>query len=124
MYAKKFEETQKYYYQKKGNLFYMLLPRDITEAMESSLVVLKNGEEVGEHKHTEEEQIYIVLRGEGLLKIKGEEAKISPEMVVFIPRGASHEVKALTDELVYAYVAVWPKGIPADNKDWKKAMKI
>jgi quercetin dioxygenase-like cupin family protein len=124
MYAKKFKETPKYLYAGKGNDFYMLLPRDMTEAMESSLVCLKQGEEVAEHSHPHEEQVYFILKGRGTLRIGREEAEIAPEMVVYIPRGAPHAVKPLTKQLVYAYVCVWPGGLPPDNKDWKKAMKV
>lgn len=124
MHVGKMKEMPKFVYKDNGNLYYMLVPRDITEAMESCLVYLEKGDQVEEHSHAAEEQMYVVLKGKGRLKLGGKETTIGPGMVVYIPRKTKHQVSAITSTLVYVYVAVWPKGIPADNKDWKKAMKV
>ncbi len=119
MWAKKFTDTEMYQYKGEGNIYYMLLPRDETESMESCLVILKKGEEIPEHSH-DQEQIYFIIRGEGIFTLGGEESKLEPEMVVYIPKSVIHQVKPTTNELVYAYVQVWKGGVPEDQKDWKK----
>jgi mannose-6-phosphate isomerase-like protein (cupin superfamily) len=118
MWAKKFMDTEKYLFKGEGNDYYMLVPRDMTQAMESCLVVLRKGEEVPPHSHPEE-QVYFIIRGEGVFRIGDEETKIAPEMVVYIPGNEPHQVRPTSDELVYAYVQVWKGGVPEDKLDWR-----
>ncbi len=52
------------------------------------------------------------------------ETEVSKGMVVYIPRGSRHEIICTTEEdLVYIFVAVWPGGIPQDQKEWRKVYK-
>lgn len=114
----------KFRIEERAPFFKMLLPRNVTEAAESVLVTLRKSDEVGDHSHPEEEQMYLVLKGRGRLWIGDDEQLLRPQMIVHVPRGAVHRVQALTDELVYIYVSVWPNGIPARDKDWRKAWKL
>ncbi|MFB0546993.1 MAG: cupin domain-containing protein [Anaerolineae bacterium] len=109
MYAKKFEETR--FEELHGNRYNILLPMEMTEAMQMALVRVSKGDKVPKHTHPEEEQAYIVLEGQGLLTLGGEQGEVGEGMVVYIPRGTEHEIEGISEEeLVYIYVAVWPEG--------------
>ena len=123
MYAKKYNETPNF--NMFGNKYNMLLPRDMTESTEVGLVRMEKGSSTPAHAHPEEEQIYFILSGKGLLKIDKEEKEIGEGMIVYIPRNKQHEVLCTgTNGLAYIYVAIWPEGIPVEQKDWKKAYKL
>ena len=123
MYAKRFEETPGFV--QFGNTYRMLLPRDLTESMESALVRMEKGSRTPRHSHKDEEQMYIILEGKGLLRIGDDEKEIEKDMVAYIPRGKEHEVISTgNDGLSYIYIAVWPEGIPKDEKEWEKAYKV
>lgn len=120
MYIKRYEETPKF--EQFWNEYSMLLPRDITECTESALVKIKKGSSTPKHAHREEEQIYFILDGAGILTIDKEREKVEKGTIVYIPRNSEHKIESIGDEdLVYIYVAIWPKGIPEKEKEWKKA---
>jgi len=123
MYAKKFEETPSF--KMFGNEYNMLLPRDITECIEIPLVRIKKGGSTPKHAHHEEEQVYFILEGKALLRIEDEEKEVEGGTICYIPRHSEHEIVCISDEdLVYICVAVWPKGIPKGQKEWKRAYKL
>ncbi len=124
MFTTTLTEAPKFQIKQRSPLFNMLLPRNVTEATEAVLVTLRKSDEVPDHSHPDEEQVYLVIKGSGRLQIGDESRLLQPQMIAYVPRGASHRVQALTDELVYVYVSVWPKGIPAADKDWTKAWKL
>ena len=120
MYTKRFEDTPSFV--SFGNEYHMLLPRDETECTEAALVRIKRNSFTPSHAHPEEEQIYFILEGMGRLKVAGQEGEVKGGTVVFIPRNAEHEITCTSDEdLIYIYVAVWPGGIPKEQKSWRKA---
>lgn len=122
MYAEKFANTP--HFLQIGNTYNMLLPRDISECTEAAMVRVKKGNVTPPHAHHEEEQTYFILEGKGLLKIGKEEKEVGGGTVAFIPRHSEHQITCTSDEdLVYIYVAVWPEGIPKDEKEWRKAYK-
>jgi len=123
MFVKKFEECE--HFSLFGNDYRMLIPRDITDNFESSLVRLKKGSITPPHTHPDEDQIYIILSGEGEISLNGKLFKVMPHSIVWIPRNTEHTIKCTSnDSLEYVFVAVWPKGIPLKAKNWKKAYKI
>ena len=59
----------------------------------SGIVVLKKGEEVGEHKTDNVEEIIVVLEGEATIFIEGKKyKKLKSSSVVYIPPDVIHNV--------------------------------
>jgi len=107
VYAKKFEDTK--FEEHFGNEYNILLPREMTESLQLALVKVKKGSLTPKHTHEDEEQAYIILRGSGIVRLNGDEEKVSEGMVVYIPRGIEHEIENTgEDDLTYIYVANWP----------------
>ena len=107
MYAKKFEETK--FEEHFGNEYNRLLPKKMTESLELSLVKVKKGSLTPKHTHEDEEQVYIILKGSGVVRLNDEEEKVGGGMIVYIPRGTEHEIKNTgEDDLTYIYIANWP----------------
>lgn len=84
-----------------------------TRKLASSHVSVLPGGKVPRHTHTDEEQVYYVLRGRGELELAGEIHALEPDTFVFIPLGSEHEVRNLgTEPLDYVYVVAFvpPRG--------------
>jgi mannose-6-phosphate isomerase-like protein (cupin superfamily) len=66
--------------------------------------IWKAGDVEKEFRHEPEEVMY-VLRGSGVVKMDGEEARISEDMCIFVPSNALHQViNDSTEELVILWV--------------------
>ena len=52
--------------------------------------ILPPGASIGYHLHPETEEVYVVLRGTGLMTVDGEQARVGPGDVVLNRRGGSH----------------------------------
>ena len=88
----------------------ILVGPEITEACVATMVSMKKGFETVTHAHKSEEQIFIVLEGTGLLTLEEENNEIKKGHSVYIPRNANHKILATSEELIYIYISVWPKG--------------
>ena len=53
-------------------------------------VVVPPGSTIGFHKHGENEEMYIVLEGEGLMKIEGDEVTVKKGDMILNAAGGSH----------------------------------
>lgn len=74
------------------------------EKIKSGLVVLNKGESVGKHSTHENEEIIVVLEGEGVL-VADAEIKLSKSAAVFVPKNIEHDVRNNGDcVLKYVYV--------------------
>lgn len=67
-------------------------------------VVVPPGSTIGFHKHGENEEMYVVLEGQGLMNIEGEEIAVNKGDMILNPVGGSHGLvnnsKENTDILV------------------------
>jgi mannose-6-phosphate isomerase-like protein (cupin superfamily) len=74
--------------------------------MRSGLVTLKPGESVGEHNTEEYEEIIITLKGEGEMRITGEESlRVNEKVVLYCPPHTEHDVFNVGKKLLqYIYV--------------------
>jgi quercetin dioxygenase-like cupin family protein len=77
---------------------------------------MKRGFETKAHAHDTEEQVFIVLEGRGEITLEDEKRELEKGVLVYIPRGAKHRVVAISDELVYIYITIWPDGRPPGLK--------
>lgn len=94
----------------------ILVSPEMTESSMAVAVRMKKGFKTDTHSHKDQEQIYIILKGRGELTLDGQTRPVEEGMAAFIPRNASHRVVALSHELVYIYLGVWPEGKPKGLK--------
>lgn len=66
--------------------------------------------------HPDEEEIYVILTGEGIVWLDGEKHLVQRDSVVYIPRNVEHVIEGKSDEpLIYVCVANWPDKMPAER---------
>jgi len=84
----------------------VLIDKNIGKNILSSMIILEPGGIVEPHKHENEEQIYITLKGKGMVKVDNEEKEVGPNNIVYIPIGVEHSVRNDNNEnFVYIWVA-------------------
>jgi mannose-6-phosphate isomerase-like protein (cupin superfamily) len=57
-----------------------------------------------DHVHDANEQVYIILRGSGLMRVGAEEREVGPGTLIFIPPGTAHSILNTSAE-VLTYVS-------------------
>lgn len=63
--------------------------------------------------HDDEEEIYIITKGKGVVELGGVPHEAEVGNIFYIPRNVSHFVRGTSDEeFEYICVAVWPDKIP------------
>jgi mannose-6-phosphate isomerase-like protein (cupin superfamily) len=66
------------------------------------------------HAHKREEQVYVVVRGSGIMKVGVEEREVQCGSLVFIPPGTAHAIRNTGDEtLTFVSAASPPVDIAA-----------
>jgi mannose-6-phosphate isomerase-like protein (cupin superfamily) len=67
------------------------------------------GAEQRTHSHEDSEQIYVIVRGGGLMTVAGDEAEVEEGDLVFIPPASDHSIRNdRADTLVYVSAASPP----------------
>ncbi|MCW8349313.1 MULTISPECIES: cupin domain-containing protein [Vibrio] len=61
-------------------------------------VVMPAGSSMGEHRHEDDEEMYIILKGEGTMIIEGEEHKISSGDMIVNKRFGTHGLVNTSDQ--------------------------
>ncbi|OGG04842.1 hypothetical protein A2Z33_06060 [Candidatus Gottesmanbacteria bacterium RBG_16_52_11] len=88
-----------------------LVKPPVSRVLKSGLVVLKPGENVGEHVTENREEILIVLAGRASVMVNGHTVTLPSGESHFIPVGTAHNViNRGRKELKYIYV-VSPTGV-------------
>jgi mannose-6-phosphate isomerase-like protein (cupin superfamily) len=66
------------------------------------------------HVHDSEEQVYIVVRGHGLMKTGDEEQAVSAGTLIFVPPGTAHAIRNTGDDtLTFVSAASPPMDVDA-----------
>ncbi|MFA5388541.1 MAG: cupin domain-containing protein [Candidatus Omnitrophota bacterium] len=78
-----------------GSKYQRLFNKDSgTSGIKAGHVILKPGEEIGEHSTNEFEEALVILNGSGRVNIdKKDTAEIEKDMVLYIPPYTLHDVK-------------------------------
>lgn len=78
-----------------GQVSYLLLsPGQFGSArMAITLVEGGPGSEQPMHSHPEAEQVYVIVAGNGVMRVDGEEQEVGRGTLVFIPPGAKHAIR-------------------------------
>ena len=66
-----------------------------------NLLVFSGDDGVEEHTNTEVDVLFVVMEGEGVLTVDGEEAQLAAGRATIIPKGASRSIRANGDHLAY-----------------------
>jgi len=82
-----------------------ILKPPTSQVLKSGQVILKTGEEIGEHKTTKREELIIVLKGQATIFEGKKQTKVKAGQTYFIPEGVVHNVKNMgKQDLEYIYV--------------------
>jgi len=87
----------------------ILLDRKTSINLEVGLVSLKKDMSNKLGNHADEEEAYIILRGEAMLLLGDEKRKVKKGQVVYVPAGVPHQFYSLKHDFRYIYVATWPE---------------
>jgi mannose-6-phosphate isomerase-like protein (cupin superfamily) len=60
------------------------------------------------HAHKTEEQVYVIVRGRGMMKAGDDEREVHPGSLVFIPPGTQHAIRNTGDEALTFISAASP----------------
>jgi len=67
------------------------------------------GSEQPRHAHSDSEQVYVIVKGGGLMMVGDEELEVTEGMLVFIPPGIPHAIRNTgTGQIVYVSAAAPP----------------
>ncbi len=68
------------------------------------------------HAHPANEQVYVIVRGRGTMKVGGEEQEVAAGTLVFIPPGTDHAIRNTGDEsLVFVSATAPPFELPPEG---------
>ncbi len=94
---------------------YVLVPITETETLKLGRSVRKKGESTPTASHPDEEEIYVILKGRGVINSDGKQYPVSAGQVVYIARNEPHQIICTSDEdLDYLYVGNWPGRKPGE----------
>ena len=99
-----------------GQVSYLLLTKDQFSSRHLSITWVEGalGSEQWLHAHPHNEQVYVIVRGQGLMKVGGEEQPVGPGTLVFVPPGSDHAIRNVGDEpLLYISATSPPFELPA-----------
>ena len=85
--------------QKSNSYFHTFINKDNLAA---GVFILKPGEEDTQEPH-ESDEVYFVLSGNGYLKIKNKNYKVSKEKLFFVAKGVTHFFHSNTENLKVLY---------------------
>ncbi len=80
-----------------------------TERGSIHLALIKVGKKLRAHYHKERDEIYIILRGKGKLRLGEEFIEVTSGDIITIPKETVHGIEAIGDEdLVFIFVSMPP----------------
>lgn len=101
--------------ERNGQVSYLLLsPGQFgSTRMAVTLVEGSPGSEQPMHSHPEGEQVYVIVAGNGLMRVDDEEQSVGPGTLVFIPPGANHAIRNVgRNQLTYVSATSPPFHMP------------
>jgi mannose-6-phosphate isomerase-like protein (cupin superfamily) len=100
-----------------GQISYLLLGQTGNLASDRLAVTWVEGppdSEQSTHTHADSEQISVIVRGRGLMKVGDEQQEVAAGTLVLIPPGTPHSVRCISREaLVYVSAASPSYEVPA-----------
>jgi mannose-6-phosphate isomerase-like protein (cupin superfamily) len=85
-----------------------------TQCLDVRLSCYQPGGYAAPHAHREAENVFLVLKGRGIMELDEAQHPIEPGTVVFVPPGVTHAIYNTGDgPLVFVFVASPPRDMPA-----------
>lgn len=86
-----------------GQVSYLLLNRDFgSQNLAITWVDCEPGSRQLDHRHEDQEQVYVIVRGTGLMRVGDEEAEVGAGTMVLVPPGHDHSIlNTGTETLTY-----------------------
>ena len=101
-----------------GQVSYLLLTQGQFGSRHLSITCVEGapGSEQSVHAHPNNEQVYVIVRGRGLMKVGDEEQQVRAGELVFVPPGTGHAILNTGDEpLVYVSATSPPFELPTQD---------
>lgn len=76
----------------------------------AGVTVIPPGHRSSVHHHTNSEEVWLVVGGEGEARISEDTIRVTPDTLILIPRGAEHQVSNLGDVPMKVYWIFIPPG--------------
>jgi mannose-6-phosphate isomerase-like protein (cupin superfamily) len=54
--------------------------------------IIPSGSTIGRHEHADSEELYLIIKGSPLMRVQGEERRLSPGCISIVRPGESHEL--------------------------------
>ncbi len=98
-----------------GQVSYLLLTKGQFGSSNMSITWVEGepGSEQAMHAHPDNEQVYVIVRGRGLMKVAEEQEEVGPGTMVFVPPKTDHAIYNPGDEpLIYVSATAPPFLLP------------
>ena len=113
MHTQKLEESPRNH--RGGQVSYLLLTKGQFGSSNLSVTWVEGapGSEQPVHGHSENEQVYVIVRGRGVMKVGEEQRELGPGTLVFVPPGTDHAIRNNGQEvLLYVSATAPPFDLP------------
>ena len=101
-----------------GQISYLLLTEGQFGSKNLSITWVEGepGSEQPMDSHPANEQVYVIVRGRGIMRVGDEQQEVGPGTMVFIPPGAGHAIRNTGEEpLVYVSATSAPFELPPEG---------
>ncbi len=105
-----------------GQVSYLLLTKGQFGSKDLSITWVEGepGSEQSVHAHAANEQVYVMVRGHGVMKVGDEEREVWPGTLVFVPPGTGHTIRNTGEEpLAYVSATSPPFELPPEGSGFE-----
>jgi mannose-6-phosphate isomerase-like protein (cupin superfamily) len=96
-----------------GQISYLMLTAGDAGSQNLSVTWVEGGPGSEQYRHSHDsEQVYVIVAGNGFMRIDGEEKKVAPGTLVFVPRNALHSIRNDSQEKLVFVTAASPSFDP------------
>jgi len=82
-----------------------LIKPPLSQKIKSGLIVLNQGEEIGEHRTENREEIVIIFEGKAIVNIESKKKTVFQNHLIYIPQNKKHNIRNESQEVLkYIYV--------------------
>ena len=79
------------------------------------IAFIKVGREVTPHFHKKTEEIYVILKGEGMMRLGEEKQEVAKDDIIIIPQNTVHALEKTSDEPLELLALTSPRFDPEDE---------
>ncbi len=122
MYTQTLEESPRN--RRGGQVSYLLLTKGQFGAKNLSITWVEGepGSEQAVHAHPTQEQVYVVVRGRGVMKVGDEQQEVGAGTMILVPPRTGHAIRNSGDEpLVYVSATAPPFELPPAGSGFEYA---